>query len=120
MKFLWTTLQVKDMAASLDFYQGFVGLKLNQRHLAGPEVEMAFLGEGDTQVELICSKSISHETGGKGISIGFRVDSLEEILKNVSQKGILITREIYQPNPHVRFFFVEDPDGYQVQFVELS
>ena len=24
----------------------------------------------------------------------------------------------FQPNPHIKFFFIEDPDGYSVQFVE--
>ncbi|HBE76529.1 MAG TPA: glyoxalase, partial [Firmicutes bacterium] len=24
----------------------------------------------------------------------------------------------FQPNPHIKFFFVKDPDGFSVQFVE--
>jgi lactoylglutathione lyase len=119
MKFLWTTLQVKDIQKSLDFYQGVIGLKLKQRHSAGAEVEMAFLGEGETQVELICNKSALQETSGNGVSVGFQVDSLDETMMTVKLKGISISREIHQPNPHVKFFFVEDPDGYQIQFVEL-
>ena len=32
--------------------------------------------------------------------------------------GITVTKEIFIPNPHVKFFFVNDPNGFQVQFVE--
>ncbi|MBK5246477.1 MAG: VOC family protein [Peptostreptococcaceae bacterium] len=118
MKFLWTTLQVRDMDKSLSFYQEIVGLKLNHRQLAGPGIEMAFLGEGDTQIELICNKNNSKAFNGEGITIGFKVDSLEETMKIIREKGIIVTKEIFIPNPHVKFFFVNDPNSFQVQFVE--
>jgi len=118
MKFLWTTLQVMDLDESLEFYQNIVGLKLNQRHFAGPGIEMAFLGEGDTQIELICNKNNSKINNGEGIAIGFKVDSLEETMKIINEKGITVTKDIFKPNPHVQFFFVNDPNGFQVQFVE--
>jgi len=54
MKFCWTTIHVKDMDKSLAFYQEIVGLPLVRRAQASPEMELAFLGSGETQVELIC------------------------------------------------------------------
>lgn len=118
MKFLWTTLQVRDLEESLAFYQDLIGLGLNQRHMAGPGIEMAFLGQGDTQIELICNKNNKAYNGGEGISIGFKVESLDETMKIVNEKGIAVTKGVYQPNPHVKFFFVNDPNGFEIQFVE--
>lgn len=118
MKFLWTTLQVRDLDESISFYQDIIGLKLNQRHIAGLGLEMAFLGEGDTQIELICNKNNYAASDGKGVTIGFKVESVEETLKTVMEKGIHVTKGIMKPNPYVKFFHVKDPNGYEVQFVE--
>src|SRR5699024_4310579 len=52
-----TTLYVSDMKESLNFYEEIVGLKAVERFDAGPNVEIAFLGNGETQLELIHDKS---------------------------------------------------------------
>ena len=119
MKFLWTTLTVTNMDASLAFYQEIVGLKLQRRYAAGPGMEIAFLGEGETQVELIKADVKPSVAIGKDISMGFQVDSLDRMLEFVHSKGVAIAVSPVQPNPHIRFFYVEDPDGVRVQFVEM-
>jgi lactoylglutathione lyase len=58
MKFLWTTILVNNMDESLKFYEEIVGLKLTERFQAGPGMEISFLGEGETKVELISFGSI--------------------------------------------------------------
>jgi len=64
MKFCWTTLTVKNMEESLKFYQELIGLNLNQRFQAGPNMEIAFLGQGETQVELIYNKEAKEKIIG--------------------------------------------------------
>lgn len=118
MKFVWTTLHVSDMEVSLAFYQELIGLKLNQRNVAMPGMELAFLGDGDTQVELVCNKNSNEAPSCKGISLGFKVDSLDDTMEMVKKKGIYLPTAIIQPNPHVKFFSINDPDGYAIQFVE--
>ena len=118
MKYLWTTLQVSNMDQSLDFYQNIIGLTCNERHPAGPGMELAFLGEGETKIELIFRGERSKEEH-HGISMGFQVDSLEDTIKRLKGYGMAHIGEIMEPNPRVRFFFVKDPDGYPVQFVEI-
>ena len=51
---------------------------------------------------------------------------LDHVTKNgtikkelMKEYGMTHIGEIMEPNPHVRFFFVKDPDGYPVQFVEI-
>ena len=49
MKFCWTTIIVRNMQESLKFYQEIVGLCIDSRMNAGPGVEIAFLGDGQTK-----------------------------------------------------------------------
>lgn len=118
MSFVYTTLTVKDLEASLAFYTKIVGLPIDRRFPAGPGTEIAFLGAGETKVELVCYKNHPEPIIGNAVSLGFRVDSLPEKLSQVRDAGVPVISEIIQPNPHVRFFYVTDPDGFQVQFSE--
>ena len=118
MKFNWVTLSVRDMEESLKFYQGIVGLKIANRFTAGPGMEIVFLGDGETKVELIYNENESEVEIGKDISLGFEVDSLDQMLEFVKEKGIEVHSGPFQPNPDTRFFFVQDPNGLRIQFVE--
>lgn len=118
MKFLWTTLYVKNMEESLKFYQDVVGLTIDKRFGHGPGSEMCFLGDGETKIELIYSEDCREIDPGKTISMGFSVSSLDEKMEFVKEKGIAIHSGPFQPSPNVRFFFVLDPNGLKIQFVE--
>ncbi|MEG2289320.1 MAG: VOC family protein [Clostridium sp.] len=118
MSFCWSTLTVKDMELSLNFYQEVVGLTLDKRYNAGPGVEIAFLGDSDTKIELISNEAIKEINVGTDISWGFQVDSVEEKMKFLKEKGIDILSGPFKPNPHISFFFILDPNGLKIQFVE--
>lgn len=117
MKFCWATVHVSRMEKSLEFYQEIVGLKLNRRADISNGRELAFLGEGDTQIELI------YEPGGqidfgKDISLGFETESFDELMAFLGKNEIPVHAGPVQPNPNIRFLYVLDPDGLKVQFVE--
>ena len=117
MKFLWTTICVSDFDKSLKFYQEVVGLPLN-RLMEPPGMKIAFLGEEDTELELIYNSKRPVVDLKAPVSIGFRVEDLAATLADFQSRGILIEAGPYQPNPHIQFFYVRDPDGMNVQFVE--
>lgn len=117
MKFLWTTIKVTNMEASLKFYQEILGLPLKRRFGTGSDMDIAFLGEGDTEVEIICNKGVSKVNLDTDISMGFQVKSLDETMDFVKEKGYEISGP-FQPNPHVKFCYISDPDGMKIQFVE--
>lgn len=120
MKFCWTTLHVKNLEKSLAFYTEVVGLQVNRRFSPSPNMEIAFLGEGTTELELIQDGQVP-ERPVVGISMGFIADrTLEEIREVLNNQGYLQQSETYSPNPAIRFFYVEDPDGFKVQFVEAN
>lgn len=120
MKFLWTTILVKDMEETLKFYQEVVGLKLDRRFSPAPGMEICFLGEDDTKLEVICSEKFKNIDPGNAVTLGFKVDSLDEMIKFVNEKKIVIKTGPVQPNPHLKYFIVQDPNGIKVQFAEQT
>lgn len=118
MKFCWTTIKVSDMKESLFFYQEIIGLKLNHRIKPNDDMEIAFLGDDDTKVELIFNKNISEISFGKDISLGFEVESTDDFTEFLNTKGIQLQSGPFQPNPSIRFIFIQDPDGLMIQLVE--
>lgn len=118
MKFCWSTLMVNNLEESLKFYQEIVGLSVNRRFKAGPGVEIAFLGDGETKLELICNVTNKDVNIGQDISLGFEIESVNEMMAYLKEKGIDIHSEPFQPNTHIKFFFLLDPNGLKVQLVE--
>jgi len=118
MKFCWVTINVKDMEESLRFYREVVGLELERAMKPNPGLELAFLGAGGTQVELICDSKGKSQGAGEGISLGFEIDSVERKTALLKAKGVALHSGPFQPNPSIKFFYVLDPDGVLIQFVE--
>lgn len=120
MKFCWSTLMVKNLNDSVAFYEEIIGLNVKRRFQAGPDKEIAFLGEGETQVELIEMKEKNEVTVGPDISWGFQVESLEEVMELLKMKGIEVMDGPYSPNPLMSFIYIQDPDGMKIQLVEIK
>jgi lactoylglutathione lyase len=118
MNFCWCTITVGNMKESLKFYQEMVGLSIERKLSAGPSSEIVFLGGGETKVELISNGDNRKSDIGNDISLGFEVGSLDDKLKFLKDNGIDIESGPFQPNPHVKFFFVRDPNGVRIQFVQ--
>lgn len=118
MKYCWTTINVRDMEESINFYQEVIDLPLVRRYPAGPDMEIAFLGNGDTLIELICRQPTTDVKIGTDISIGFEVDSVDTMLEYLRERGIPIHSGPFQPNPNIQFFYILDPNGLKIQFVE--
>ena len=115
MRYCWTTVLVKDLDESIAFYRDIVGLPVNRRFEADRGSEIAFLGSGETQVELIQRKGPPAEPGD-AVTLGFAVDSLDQTLAFIKEKGIAVESGPFQPNDHIKFFYVLDPNGVKVQF----
>jgi lactoylglutathione lyase len=115
----WITLRVRDMEASLDFYHRILGLPIDRRFESrGRQIVM--LGkEGQPKIELI-EVTDSFMKPESGVSVGFEVASVDEAIENLKSQSISIARGPVSPNPHLRFFYVLDPDGFEVQLAEHS
>lgn len=119
MNLCWITLKVKNIQESLKFYNELLGIEIFKRFSPNPGVDIAMIGEKDgPKIELICGKGSNPQIQSRGISIGFQVKSLDETMKYMKEKGISIKSGPISPSAGVRFFFIEDPDGVEVQIVE--
>lgn len=119
-KFCWSTLNVRDMEETLKFYEEIVGLEVVNRFEVGPDMEIAFLGHGETQIEFIWDKNNKEINIGSDISWGFEVESLDKMMELLKEKAIDIESGPFEPNPNTKFFFVKDPNGLRIQFVEAN
>jgi lactoylglutathione lyase len=40
------------------------------------------------------------------------------MIRLVNEKGLEVVSGPFQPNPFIKFFFIKDPNGVNIQFVE--
>ena len=120
MKFLWTAIYVKNLDESVAFYSDMVGLKVLKRFQAGPTTEIAMMGngaEGETLVELLAESGRADLNHDESIVIGFQVESIGAMLDNIKEKRIPVHAGPVE-TPRSKFFYVLDPNGVRVQFLE--
>ena len=118
MKFCWVTLNVNNLEESLKFYTEIVGLPINRRFTSGSSIEIVFLGNDQTRLELLFDKNNDKTKIGNDISLGFEVESVEKMITFLKEKSIEIESGPFSPNPSIKFFYVRDPNGLKIQFVE--
>jgi lactoylglutathione lyase len=120
MKFLWTTINVRNLDESIAFYSDLAGLQLIKRFPAGPGIEIAFMGNGasdETMVELLADSNKNTVNHSEYISIGFAVDSADTMLQVVKNKNIPVHSGPIE-TPSFKFFTIKDPNGLNVQFFQ--
>ena len=106
-KMIHTMLRVLDLDRSIDFYEKVFNLSEKRRH----EIELT-LNRGTTE-------AYSHGNGYGHIAVC--VEDLDSEHKRVSSLGFE-PRDIVAFSPGgdllARFFFIKDPDGYEIEVIE--
>ncbi|PXX43402.1 lactoylglutathione lyase [Aquitalea magnusonii] len=125
MQFLHTMLRVGNLERSLAFYQDVLGMRLLRRQ-DYPEgrFTLAFVGYGDeashTVLELTHNwDTDSYELGNAFGHIAIGVEDAYQACEAVRAKGGKVVREA-GPMKHgtTVIAFVEDPDGYKIEFIQ--
>ncbi len=88
MQFCWVTLNVNNMEKSLWFYRDIVGLPLNRTFSPAPSDQIAFLGSGETQVELIRNEKNAPTPFSQNISLGFKLIRSKKTMEMLKANGI--------------------------------
>lgn len=126
MKMLHTMLRVGNLERSLAFYTELLGMRLlRKKDYSGGRFTLAFVGYGDesehTVLELTHNWDTDHYEIGTGFGhVALGVEDIYRTCDELRAKGAKITRE---PGPMKHggseIAFIEDPDGYKIELIQL-
>ena len=120
MHICWVTINVSDIEKSIEFYRDLAGMKLARRMQPAPGVDIAFMEApgGGAEIELMKNDRNPPPVHGNDIFMGLSIESVDDKLDELKNNGFTDIDGPYQPVPFTRFFFIHDPDGVRLQFVE--
>ena len=125
MRMLHTMIRVGDLQRSIDFYTGVLGMKLLRRKdYPDGKFTLAFVGYADESEQAVIELTHNWETKSYDLGNGFGhialgMPDVYKACEAVKAKGGKVSRE---PGP-MKFggsviAFVEDPDGYKIEFIQ--
>jgi len=127
MRVLHTMIRVGDLERSLDFYSNVLGMKiLRRKDYETGRFTLAFVGYGDESsgavIELTHNWDTDHYEIGTGYGhIALGMENIYTACDSIRAKGGKISRE---PGPMkhgtTEIAFVEDPDGYKIELIQLK
>ena len=125
MRILHTIIRVGDLARSLDFYTQVLGMKLLRKtDYPGGRFTNAFVGYDEESRTAVLELTHNWDTASYDIGTGYghvaiEVDDAYRACEEVKVRGGKVTRE---PGPMKHgttvIAFVEDPDGYKIEFIQ--
>ena len=127
MRILHTMIRVGDLDKSIGFYTGVLGMKLLRRKdYPDGKFTLAFVGYGDESDTAVIELTHNWDTKSYDLGNGFghlavSVDDAYKACAAVKAGGGKVTREA-GPMKHgtTVIAFVEDPDGYKIEFIQRS
>ena len=127
MRMLHTMLRVADLDRSLAFYTEVLGMTLLRRKdYPSGRFTLAFVGYGPESEQTVLELTHNWDTDSYYLGdayghIALGVDDIHSTCAGITSQGGRIVRE---PGPMKHgstvIAFVEDPDGYKVELIELS
>jgi lactoylglutathione lyase len=125
MRMLHTMIRVGDLDRSVDFYTQVLGMKLLRRKdYPEGKFTLAFVGYGDetdhTVLELTYNWGVGqYEPGTAFGHIAIEVEDAYQACEAVTRKGGKVTRPAGPMKLGTTVIaFVEDPDGYKIEFIQ--
>jgi len=125
MRILHTMLRVGHLQRSIDFYTSVLGMRLLRQHdYPDGQFTLAFVGYDDESrasvIELTYNYGVErYELGNAFGHIAIEVDDAYAACDAARQRGGRVVREA-GPMKHgsTVIAFVEDPDGYKIEFIQ--
>ena len=125
MKILHTMLRVGDLERSIRFYTEVLGMKLlRTTDRPDQKYSLAFVGYGSEDQNAVLELTYNYGVDKYDLGAGFGHIALEfpDVAKTceaVRAKGGTVTREAGPVKGGTTVIaFVQDPDGYKIEFIE--
>ena len=127
-RMMHTMIRVHDLEKSLNFYIKLLGMSLLRREdFPGGKFTLAFVGYGPEATEAVVElthnwdQAEPYEIGSGYGHIALGVQDIHGICAELEKQGANIPRK---PGPMMHgkthIAFVEDPDGYRIELIDLD
>ena len=122
MRFVHTNVRVRDIDASLRFYEALGFERRGRLQFEGAHnVYLGLPGDGDT-LELTVNerRDEAYDLGTGYGHIAVSVEDLDTVLEKLAAQGIAPEKPPYHPGGRAEFriCFVADPDGYRIELID--
>lgn len=122
-KLLHTRYRVNDLEKTVRFYVDVLGLQEVRRHKSPRGSELVFLkASGSEELIEVCyfPSSGPVQVQADLTHLAFQVDNLAEFGKHLEKHGLK-----YSDGPHMKengsgFAFVDAPEGYEIELMQLA
>jgi lactoylglutathione lyase len=127
MRILHTMLRVGDLDRALNFYIEVMGMRvLRRKDYPGGRFTNVFVGYGDEGNAAVLELTHNWDTRTYDLGSGYghvaiEVDDAYKACEEIRKRGGKVTREA-GPMKHgtTVIAFVEDPDGYKIEFIQRA
>jgi lactoylglutathione lyase len=122
MRFVHTNVRVRDIDASLRFYEALGFEHRGRLQFDGAyNIYLGLPGDGDT-LELTVNEGREepYDLGDGYGHVALEVEDLDALLERLAAQGIAPEKPPYAPGgrEEFRICFVQDPDGYRIELID--
>jgi len=120
MKLAHTMIRVRNLQRSLDFYEGFLGLREVSRKDLGNATLVFLADEGQGYfLELTYNHDDrDYELGTQFGHLALITDDLGTVIQKVESKGWPYRGS--RPETGSKYIFIQDPDGYDIEILQAK
>lgn len=122
MQFVHTNVRVRDIDASLGFYQALGFERRGRLQFDGAyNIYLGLPGDGDTlELTLNEGRAEPYDLGTGYGHVALAVEDLDDLLARLAEQGIEPEKPPYAPGgrEEFRICFLADPDGYRIELID--
>lgn len=124
-KFLHSCIRVMDLDKSLNFYKDALGFhETRRKDYPEDEFTLVFLSDSNRNFELELTynydREVPYEIGNGYSHIAVSVDDLESSRERHINMGYEATELMGLPGSPPRYYFITDPDGYEIEIIRAK
>jgi len=122
MRFAHTNVRVRDIGASMRFYEALGFERRGRLQFDGAyNVYLGLPDDGDTlELTVNVGREEPYDLGAGYGHVALEVEDLDELLARLADQGIEPEKPPYGPGgrDEFRICFVQDPDGYRIELID--